>query len=285
MLVYQGRVPQEIHNSVVYQLIENSPYQSQRWLVLQRLFSVAQLQLDGYERIFDREDVDLGLQRLPAALLFQAFVDNSPDLFLALVPHHFLEIVSSLQQVGGRAPDSLEDESGGPFLRTCHEDPALVQEEIAAIVKVAEDHLLLAALAFALFGRSHAEPDAGYLHIGVVVNLLIHCCYETLPLYFQPHVQVLEVRLYYLNFSREQLCSLDVDLTSEQETIPVGSLYLMPKLGLLLVVLVLVLFLGVAVGVGRERGLDSGGYFVDGIEPHLAVEDSEVVSVPGVPLL
>ena len=59
----------------------------------------------------------------------------------------------------------------------------------------------------------------------------------------------------------------------------------MPKLGLLLVVLVLVLFLGVAVGVGRERGLDSGGYFVDGIEPHLAVEDSEVVSVPGVPLL
>ena len=119
----------------------------------------------------------------------------------------------------------------------------------------------------------------------MVVDLLFDCCYEPLPLYFQPHVQVLEVRFYQLNFSREQLCSLDVDLTPEQETIPVGSLHLMPKLGLLLVVLVLVLFLGVVVGVGREGRLDGGSYFVDGVEPHLAVQDSEVMSVPGVPLL
>ena len=59
----------------------------------------------------------------------------------------------------------------------------------------------------------------------------------------------------------------------------------MSQLGLLVIVLVLILFLRVGIGVGRKGGLDGGGYFVDGIEPHLAVEDSEVVSVPGVPLL
>ena len=196
MLVNQGRVPHEIHYSVVYQLVEYCPYQPQRRLVLQRLFSVTQLQLDGYERIFDREDVDLGLKRLPAPLLLQTFINYSPDLLLALVPHHFLEIVSSLQQVGGRTSDSFEDKPSRPLLRTSHEDSALVEEKIAAIVKVAEDHLLLVALPFSLLGRSHAEPDTGNLHIGVVVDLLVDGCDEPLPLYFQPNVQVLEVRFY-----------------------------------------------------------------------------------------